>query len=167
MAKSKKSGKPKPAKPAAKKSSKANLHVVKGKKNVAAKKPPKPKQNALPGMEHVRYRELDAFCEGIAGARKKKNSATQDEQGYMQGAMKAILKRQEQGELKAGVYKYGGIELVLVHGDDKLRVRLIKDNEGEGAAVEKAGPRDGDQFSGEDLDDAGDDADASGKAGGE
>jgi hypothetical protein len=149
MAAKKKAGKPKQAKPAAKKSSKSNLKVVRSKKNVAAKKPPKPKQDALPGMEHVRYRDLDAFCEGIAGARKKKNNAIADEQGYIQGAMKAILKHQEQGELKAGVYKYSGVELVLVHGDDKLRVRLIKDSEGEGAPAEGAAePEAAGQFDG-------------------
>jgi hypothetical protein len=80
-------------------------------------------------MEHVRYRELDAFCEGIADARAKKNEAIADEKGYITGALGAMQKR------GCVVYKHDGIELLFVPGDAKLRVRLTKD-EGEGADVQ-------------------------------
>lgn len=79
-------------------------------------------------MAHVRYRELDAFCEGIADAREKKNEALGDEKGYISGALAAMQKRD------CSVYKHDGIELLLVPGDAKLRVRLTKD-EGNGADV--------------------------------
>lgn len=79
-------------------------------------------------MEHVRYAELDAFCEGIADAREKKNEAVGDEKGYITGALGAMQKR------GCVVYRHDGVELLFVPGDAKLRVRLTKD-EGEGGDV--------------------------------
>ncbi len=99
-------------------------------------------------MEHVRYQDLDAYCEGISDARAKKNEAVADEKGYTTGALASMQKR------GCSVYKHAGIELLFVPGDAKLRVRVTKD-EGEGADVpgEPETPAaDGDQFDAAEFD---------------
>ena len=91
--------------------------------------PARPRNTPLPGMEHVRYTELDGFCEALAGSREKKNALVADEKGYQQGALQAMRKR------NVTVYKHDGVELVRVPGDEKVRVRLVKGEAGDGADI--------------------------------
>jgi hypothetical protein len=84
-------------------------------------------------MEHVRYRDLDAYCEGIGDAREKLSEAKGEEQGYITGALASMKKK------GVHVYKHAGIGLVLVPGDDKLQVRRLKGEEGEGADAPASG----------------------------
>jgi hypothetical protein len=127
---------PKPAKKTAPKKAagkaRATKPAARATKDVKPKAPKPPRNPSLPGMEHVRYRELDAYCESIGAARDKKNAAIMDEKGYTQGALQAMVKRD------CHTYKHAGVELILVPGDAKLRVRLLKDDEGEGADVPHA-----------------------------
>lgn len=149
-----KKGKPKAPKAVKAKGKNKTIKLVNGSgRKTAARKPPAPRNAPLPGMEHVRYRELDAFCEGIADAREKKNEAIGDEKGYISGALAAMQKR------GCIVYKHDGIELLFVPGDAKLRVRQTKDSEGEGADVPKSdNAPEPDAEAGDVLDDEGDNA---------
>lgn len=112
-----------PKKAAPKTAKKTTTKVVKP----VFKTPPPAKAVPLPGMEHVRYTDLDAYCESIGEARARKNDAVADEKGYIQGAMQSMQKH------NCTAYKHAGVELLLVPGDAKLRVRLLKNDEGEGA----------------------------------
>lgn len=96
-------------------------------------------------MEHVRYTDLDAICEGIGDARRAKNAAVLDEQGYMQDAIPAMQAHD------VTVYKYAGVELILVPGDTKVRARLIKNDEGEGADIPAGEAEDGDEVQHDDI----------------
>lgn len=101
------------------------------KKAPKAKKAPKTRQPTLPAMAQVRDRTMDGYCEGIGDARALKNKAVQEEKGYIQGALNRMHKTGQT------VYKHAGVEVVLVPGDDKLRVRLISDG-GDGEKSEGA-----------------------------
>ncbi len=74
-------------------------------------------------MEQVRDRRLEGYCEGIADARDRKNTAVADEKGYEQGALKHM---QQKG---THAFKWAGIALTLIPGADKLSVRVLKDTE--------------------------------------
>jgi hypothetical protein len=78
---------------------------------------------SLPGMERVRYTDLDAICEGLSDARRKKNQATLDEASYKQDALKSMQKHD------VTVYKHSGIGLVRTPGHDVLGVKVLKDGE--------------------------------------
>lgn len=108
--------------------------AAKGKAAKPARQARKPRNQSLPGMEHVRYRDLDALCEGIGDARAAKNRAVTDEAGYVQDAIGAMQKHDITG------YKHAGIGLVLTGGAVKLSVRVLKEGEAEGADI----PADGD-----------------------
>lgn len=104
-------------------------------KKTAAKKPtprrPRaaraPQSQALPGMEHVRYSELDASCEAIGAHRDRKNREAAKEAEAIDVAIEQMKAR------AVKVYKFAGVELAYIQGHDKLRVRLVKDKEGQGA----------------------------------
>ena len=98
-----------------------------------------PRAQVLPGAEHVRIPELDAACEQIGEARATMNASRQVEQEALGAALRVLKQHAKQTK---GVYKFAGVELVLVHGDDKVRARLIKE-QGEGADLEGASEDDG------------------------
>lgn len=86
-----------------------------------------PRARALPGLEKVRDEELDAACERIGDIREQQaalRSSEKQEKKLCQDRMHAL-------KLKA--HKHAGVELLLVPGDEKLRVRLTGD-EGQIAA---------------------------------
>lgn len=116
-----KKGKPRAAKKAASK--------PKAKK--AEKKPKKParkSQPTLPGMSHVRYNDLDDICEALAASMKKSNRIAEDIAGYKQAGLDGLKKHD------ITTYKYAGVAIVRVPGDEKLSARLIKE-QGEGGDV--------------------------------
>ncbi len=77
----------------------------------------------LPGFEQVRSRKLDHICEGIAEERRVKNAATVEENSLIAAAQKVM----EGHDPALMAYKHGGVELVLVPGSSRIRVRLVKD----------------------------------------
>lgn len=87
----------------------------------------KPRNQSLPGMEHVRYADLDAICESIADARHDKNRATTEENEAIADAIPAMQQHGVMG------YKHAGIGLTLTPGRAKLAVKVLKDKEAEGA----------------------------------
>lgn len=84
-----------------------------------------PRSQVLPGLEQVRDTTLESCCEYIGAAREVMNAARGDEQAAIQRAIKRMLKSPQQPKK----YLFAGVELALVEGVDKLRVRLRKDAE--------------------------------------
>lgn len=91
---------------------------ARGKKAVAGKTNKGPKQAPL--IEGMRYDDLDAFCEAIGDARDRQARALADENAEHDGAQAALIKH------KREVYTHAGIELALIPGTPKLRVRKVK-----------------------------------------
>lgn len=87
----------------------------------------KPKDQELPGMEIAKDRSLHRYCGSIAEVRASLNDAKTTEKGLLGKALARMQETQIQ------VYKAHGVELIHVHGDDKIRVRLISDDSGEEA----------------------------------
>lgn len=91
---------------------------------------------ALPGMENARINSLDEIASSIADGRQQRNELATTESALIQRAMKLMHK------FKKTVWKHDGIELILVPGDERLRVRLVKGggnaevNTGDEAAAE-------------------------------
>lgn len=79
------------------------------------------RSQTLPGMEQVRNRRLDNFCEAINDARTVKNAQQIEEDSAIQGSLR------EMHDKGVDVYKHAGVELARVPGTEKLRVRLTKD----------------------------------------
>jgi hypothetical protein len=113
--------KKKPGKSRSRAKSRANGAVSRKAKPKASS----PRSVTLPGMEQARDSTLIACCEDIAGARTLMNSARLDEQAAIQRAMKRLQAKPKD----ARRYRHAGVELALVEGVDKLRVRLTKDAE--------------------------------------
>lgn len=88
---------------------------------------PKPRQAVLPGHEQVRNARLDSFCEEIGEGREAMNKARTVVQFASDGAVQE-MERQERSGNPVHIYKHAGVELVLVPGASKLRVRLTKDD---------------------------------------
>lgn len=115
----KKAKKAKPVKKAAsKKAAKAVTMPAKAKAAKARKA--SPRSQVLPGMEQVRNRTLDRVCEGISDTRADMNRLRGEEKDLMMQAVKAMQSD------KVTAYRFAGVELVLVPGDVKLRVRTMK-----------------------------------------
>lgn len=123
-------------KKAAKKAVKSARGIARPRRSVtpkgkAAKKTQRgPRSQVLPGMEQVRNRALDRICESIADERAQKNQLIQDEKDYQREAVK-VMQRD-----KVTAYRFAGVEMVLVPGDVKLRVRTIKAQNADGAEPE-------------------------------
>lgn len=79
-----------------------------------------PRSQVLPGMEQVRNRSLDRICEGISDVRNDKNRLIAEEKDLMNQAVQVMTKD------AMTVYRFSGVELVLVPGDVHLRVRTLK-----------------------------------------
>lgn len=75
---------------------------------------------ALPGMEQVRVRRLDDICHELAEVRATMAQARADEEG----AEKLALDVMHRHNLRA--YHASGVELAIVPGEEKLRVRTSK-----------------------------------------
>jgi hypothetical protein len=94
------------------------------KKAPKATKPKRAKQPRLGGMEDMpAVPALDRVAESLASCREEKNTLVETEKGLIQRAMDLM---HSNGRT---IYKAHGIELVLVPGGDKLRVRLREDGE--------------------------------------
>lgn len=131
-------------KPAKKKA----LKLVKpgGRAKVADKGRPKPvgrtpKSQGLPGLEQVRNHTLDRCAESIADCRATINNARQEEAGWIQTAIREMQKIAAELGQSTYAYKHAGVELLMVPGDVKLRVRALKDGgEGDEVGLPNAGP---------------------------
>lgn len=104
-----------------------------------------PRSQALPGMATVIPQALRNVCETLHEIREKKNALVLEEKAEIGRGMKLMRAAERE------IVKWSGIELVFVKGDDKLRVRVIKDggdgdDDGEqGDLGEAAREADGDQ----------------------
>lgn len=130
----------------------ARKKAGKGKPDIAPKrklKAVKPRQPRLGGVEMAKDSVLDRACETIRGCRDQMSDLRETEQGAIQSALRRMHAKQEQTNEPWQFYKAHGVELSRVTGDEKLRVRVTKDDNG---------PADGE----EDLDGGGND-DASGQ----
>lgn len=104
--------------------------MAKAKKKKAAKKPqkknsskpraPKPRAAVLPGMDHLRIKELDDICESIAETREAINDAKREETDFERAAFKLMKKH------KRTTWKSSGVELYVVPGEEKLRVKTSR-----------------------------------------
>ncbi len=132
----KKAKKPKAAKKAAPKKA-AKVVKMTPKAKVKVRKP-SPRSQVLPGMEQVRNRSLDRICEGISETRADMNRLRGEDKDLMMQGVKVM----QADEVTA--YRFAGVELVLVPGDVKLRVRTMKagDVNGDGAAEETGSGQD-------------------------
>ena len=81
----------------------------------------RPRSQILPGMEQVRSKALDNICEAIGDVRETMNAAKKEESGFVLSAL------QQMQRTSVTVYKHAGVELALVPGAEKLRVRLVKE----------------------------------------
>ena len=99
----------------------AKVVKMKPKAKAAKKKTARPRSQILPGMEQVRNKTLDRVCEGISEVRADINRLRSEEQDLQRQAVKAM----QAGSVTA--YRFSGVELVLVPGDVKLRVRTMKE----------------------------------------
>ena len=82
----------------------------------------RPQSQTLPGFEQVRHSRLDRLCEGIAEVRTEMN-----EQRTIEGEKcRAALVYMH--DAKVTTYRFAGVELVRVPGEEKLRVRTTKES---------------------------------------
>ena len=125
-AKVRKAAKPKQSKP---KQSKREVEQVL--RRGAIRK--RPKEQPLPGMEEVvsPIPRLTKICGSLADCRTQLNDLKATEKGLLQAALPVLIAH------KRTVYKAHGMELVHVHGDDKVRARLINDDSGESAETDE------------------------------
>lgn len=80
-----------------------------------------PRSQVLPGMEQVRNRSLDRLCESLGDTRDEIARLADEEDGLQASAM-GVMQRDG-----VTAYRHAGIELALVPGGAKLRVRKLKD----------------------------------------
>lgn len=80
-----------------------------------------PKSQVLPGMEQVTNRALNRICEHISDVRREMNRARGEEKDLMNQAVTVMT------DSKVSVYRFSGVELLLVPGDVHLRVRTLKE----------------------------------------
>jgi hypothetical protein len=87
----------------------------------AAPRAAKPKQQRLLD-DMPRVRALDRLCEGLADVRERRNNDNAEEKALLQSALRELVKH------NTPIYKAHGVELVHVKGDDKIRMRLVDDD---------------------------------------
>ena len=80
-----------------------------------------PKHQPLPGMEGVRHTKLDRLCEGIAENREQTNQLRGEEADMLRQALDVMR------DAKVHTYRFAGVELARVPGEEKLRVRTSKE----------------------------------------
>lgn len=104
-----------------------------------------PRQAAL--IEDARIGPLDKVAGAIGDVRDAMNELRAEEKGHMQLARKLMH------QYRKSVYKHTGVEIVLVPGDEKVRVRVLKDD-GSGSSS----GQDDNQDDSQEVDDAGGEA---------
>ena len=92
--------------------------ATKAKRKIARK----PRAQSLPGMTVAKHPGLSRTCVALVECREQKNELATTEKGLLGTAL------QQMQAVKVATYKHGGIELLLTHLD-KVRVRLIADDE--------------------------------------
>mgnify|MGYP001597586506 CR=1 FL=1 len=104
----------------------------------------RPKAQALPGMEEAvsPIPRLSKICASLSDVRHTMNDLKGTEKGLLQAALPILIAH------KRIVYKDHGIELVHVHGDDKVRARLV-DDDSTGTGASEAADGDLDTGAGE------------------
>lgn len=120
-------------------------------KKAAPKKTKKLKQPALPGTEGERIKSLDSICEEIGDGRDISNRVKREEKGLVNRALKIMADRSKGNPM---AYRHANVELSLVPGDMKLRVRTLKDGDANtdvGAQFEEALSGDEETGSGQDA----------------
>lgn len=95
-------------------------------------RPRTPRSKTLPGMERHRDGTLDNLCEAIGDVRDTMNTSKGEEKGLVASALKRMQGR------KLSIYKHARVELAMVPGTAKLRVRVTKEDD-EVAVVDAAG----------------------------
>ena len=93
-------------------------------KKKSTKKAPRarsPRSQVLPGLEQTRNARLDALCESIGDCRDIINAKKDEEKSAVQAAC-AEMERKD-----LVVHRHARVELVLVPGAAKLRVRMTKE----------------------------------------
>jgi hypothetical protein len=87
------------------------------------KKPRKPKaaSQALPGLEKVRSVKLDRACEVISEIRAELSRARNEEAAE---TFSALATMRDEG---VQAYTHANVELSRAVGEEKLRVRMLKD----------------------------------------
>ena len=112
----------KPNRKALKKQSKKAVEAVLRKGPIRRKV----KDAPLPGMETVRIPELDNLAGQVADWRVQKNDAASAEKALMPSVLKALKKHQRT------FWKAHGVAFTLLTGDEKVAVKLVKDDNDEG-----------------------------------
>lgn len=101
---------------------------TKGPKKGAKKGPRRAKPSArdrkLPEMDDPRFKDLDDHAQAIAADMETINAATERLKSRRIAALASMHVRD------VTTYKAYGVELVRVPGDEKLRARLIDNDEG-------------------------------------
>lgn len=88
-----------------------------------AKAPKPPKNEQLELIKGVRYAELDRLCSQIGDNRDEVNDLKSQGKDIEQNALKAMRLRGVTG------YNYRGVTLMIVEGDQKLRVIKARDGQ--------------------------------------
>lgn len=91
-----------------------------------------PRQQAL--IEDARIKPLDDCAASIADVRDNMNELRGEEKGYLSTARSLMHKYGK------SVYKHAGVEIVLVPGDEKVRVRILKDDGNASASGQSDAP---------------------------
>lgn len=107
---------------AKKKTSKAKPKAAPRKKKPIPKKRTAPRQPALPGTEQLRNARLDRLCESIGEGRETKNALILEEKADLQAALR------EMHDKNVTAYRHAGVELYRIGGEERLRVRLTKED---------------------------------------
>lgn len=81
----------------------------------------RPKDQALPGLEHLRIKPLDDICASISDTRAQQNDLRAEEAGLEQTALHLMRKHTKTA------WRAHGVELVRVPGEEKLRVRTSRE----------------------------------------
>lgn len=103
-----------------KKKAKAKPKASKKKTPARQRKPVR--QPPLPGTEQLRNKRLDQLCESIGDGRETKNKLIVEEKADLQAALREMHDR------NINAYRHAGVELYRIGGEEKLRVRLTKED---------------------------------------
>ena len=105
-----------------------------------------PRTQALPGMEEVRYKDLDRVCESIAETREEINRYKGEENDLEQKALMSMRLHERT------TYTFSGVTLVRVPGEEKLRVLNARQRTASAETQPAADAGDGDAPDGLDTD---------------
>ena len=78
------------------------------------------KAQALPGMEDRKIAPLEALAADVAAIREQRADLAAQELGLRRKAL-AVLK-----QLGKTVYRRDGIEMEIVHGEDAIKLKVVK-----------------------------------------